>query len=121
MKKIVTITLFFILVCLSGKSQSIYKTWFSAENNNLCINFKNKGYSSIDAMEFIKIKIKGNKLKIIDYYRPNALIGGKQVYWFNIEKLTETELILTQNPSENLFDTMPKARIMLISKDKPCN
>ena len=105
----------------SVKSQSIYKPWYCEARKNLCVKFNEKTYSTVNELEFIKIKIKGKKLKLIDYYNTKAIFGGKDIYLFNIEKLTEDSLILTQNSKKNLYEQMPGDTIKFIHTPKGCS
>lgn len=116
--KVLAILLF---LALQVKSQTIYKSWYCQETHNLCLNINQNGYSSIDELEHVKFKIKGNKLKVIEYYNPRALIGGKNIYWFTIEKLTEDTLILSQIEKENQFEHMSGDTIKFIAIKEKCD
>ena len=74
-------------------------------NSKFCMSLNQVGYSRIGDLEIVKIKLKGNKLKVIDYYNPKALIGGNDIYWMNIDVLEEDTLVLTLLPNKhNVLD-----------------
>ncbi len=117
MKKII-----FFLCLMSSivgvNAQSIYRSWNC--DTNLCMNLNQNGYSSISELENVKIKIQGNKLKVMSFYMRGKFLGGKSTYWFRIEKLTNDTLILTQNAIKNQFEHIPKDTTIFISIPQSC-
>jgi len=99
-----------ILACLVFSSfnhskPTICKNWYS-EKENVCLTIQEKGYSTINAYDKVKIKVKGNKLKIATYYNRIALSGGKEISWLNIDRLTQDTLVLSLIEGKECIETM---------------
>jgi hypothetical protein len=118
--KYLLFTTFLCIGCCSIQGQSLCKIWYSESDNGLCVTFREQGYSSIDELEYIKFKRNGNQIKIKDYFNPRALIGGKNIYLFTIETLTEDTLVLTQNFNEKQFEHMSGDKITFTSITHGC-
>ncbi|MFT4522904.1 MAG: hypothetical protein ACI8ZN_001856, partial [Bacteroidia bacterium] len=68
------------MCCLLSSSKpdqpNLFQSWYSSKVN-VCLTINPKGYSSVNEEDQVKYKVKNNKLKLIFFYNPKALIGGK--------------------------------------------
>ena len=84
---------------------SICKNWF-AEKENVCLTINTKGYSTINTYDKVKVKTKGDKLKITTFYNRIALTGGKEVSWLNVNRLTQDTFVLSLIEGKECIETM---------------
>jgi len=107
MNKLLTVFTF-LIISYKMKAQSLYKPWFSYENN-ICFTIDSSS-NSIKINDFydekiykkkrIKYKYQNEKLKIIWYSSQNLFGWKKDRYFLNVDKLTNDSLILTLLPNK---------------------
>ncbi len=118
MGKIAMLIMVMVFYSQCSVGQSIYGEWKSVETENyhLTMELNESGYSSVEGHEKIKIKIRGDKLKIMDYYNPKALFFGKDVYRFDILELTQDRLVICQDNKKQLFMEINDSIISFVRK-----
>ena len=119
MNKLLVISI--CLMSLVVKGQSLEKSWYCAESKHLCVTLNAQGYSTIDELERIKFKRKGNQLKIMWYNNQTFFGWKKETYLFTIEKLTDDILVLSQDVEKNQFEHIPGNTITFVSIPEGCS
>ena len=99
---------FIFLIMLSIKAtvaQKINKAWYSS-GANVCFTITDSN-SQINELNRLKVKQKENSLKIV--WASNQTFYGwhKESYIFNIEKLNDDSLVLSQVVLKNKFELLP--------------
>ncbi|MEO8150414.1 MAG: hypothetical protein ABI723_22475 [Bacteroidia bacterium] len=95
------------LKCDCVKAQTIFRSWF-ADEEKVCMTLRKGKSSEVAVFDRIKCKIKGDQLTLI--WSNNQIfwfIWERQKFHYQIIKLTSDSLILSQDPSQDLFELMP--------------
>lgn len=107
MRQTLLLILTILLISLQEKEVDLlYGEWELKNNRSLTMVFKKEGFSIIDGEENITLKRRKNILKVTNHHRPKFKCISKDTYIYKIERLTEEELILTQNSIKNNFETL---------------
>lgn len=94
-------------------AQKINQAWYSSKAN-VCFTITDSN-SQINEINRLKVKQKGNTLKIV--WASNQTFYGwqKERYKFNIEKLDEDSLVLSQFTRKNNFELLPVSITRFVS------
>lgn len=86
-------------------AQSIYRNWASADGT-ICLGLNDKGWSKLDELKYVKVRIREGQLILYDYWNHKALFGGREKHIFRIIELTDDTLVL-ERVSTRTFDYIP--------------
>lgn len=89
----------------SACAQSVYRNWTDADGT-ICLGLNDKGWSKLDELKYVKVRIRDGHLILYHYSNPNALFGGREKHVFRILELTHETLIL-ERVSTRTFDYIP--------------
>lgn len=117
--KPILITIFFLFLINVVKGQTLCKSWYSVDAN-VCFTIDSTFSAKINELDKIKIKIKGDKFKLLWYNNETFFGWQKDVYHFNIEKLTNDTLIISQIPQKFMFEHLAQEKIVFSATLNGC-
>ncbi len=103
MRILMLISAIFVL-SLSSFGQSIYKSWYCENSEDVCLEINEKGFSKVFELDYMKIKKKKDIVKIKFCYKRAFLGWGLVTYNYKIEKLTEDTLVLSKGKQKKPFE-----------------
>jgi hypothetical protein len=115
MKKIIPLLL---VSCVTCYGQTIYKSWY-AESGTTCLTIDEKGYSTLNELEYVGYKLKNGRLKITIYWSYTRT-GTKDIFWYDVEKLTADSLVIKKEKDQRIPEHLPFERMTFIAAPKGC-